>query len=309
VTSYGERIAESERPPLSVVVPSRDRPALLRPCLTHLRASLSRADQLIVADSASTDPAVEHIARDHGADCVRLDRPGASRARNAGWRKARHDLIAFVDDDVRVEPGWATGLATAFAAHPLAAFVTGRIVLPPGTPWTDVPIAIKEDRYPAVLRASTRGVIGHGANFAVRRSALERIGGFDERLGAGGDFRAQEDNDLWDRLFAAGFEGRFEPVATAWHEQWRRRRALLPLNWCYGIGSGARVAKLLHTDRRRAAGAARVAFWDWGLAELPRWLPRHRYAAALALVRVAGAAVGMVRVVPIRVVDGHLACP
>ncbi|MEJ7582561.1 MAG: glycosyltransferase [Acidimicrobiales bacterium] len=291
------------------MIPTRDRPEHLEACLRSVRASLGPDDEVVVVDSASSDPLVSDVAHGYGAVYLRSEVPGASRARNIGWRSARHDVIAFVDDDVRVLPGWAPALGNTFATFPATAFVTGRLGLPPGTTWTDVPISTKEEVEPAVLEAETAGVLGHGANLAVRRQALQAVNGFDERLGAGGDFMAQEDNDLIDRLFATGLTGRYEPEAEGWHEQWRSRRELAPLNWAYGFGSGARIAKLIRTDRRRARGTATAVFWDWGMRDLVRWLPHFRFAAALAVVRVAGATVGLARTLPVRVVDGHFATP
>ena len=57
---------------------------------------------------------------------------------------------------------------------------------------------------------------------------------------------------LFDRCFALGLTGRYEPAAIAVHEQWRGPRRLLLLDARYGFGNGARIAKLLRTDRRRA---------------------------------------------------------
>jgi hypothetical protein len=196
-------------------------------------------------------------------------------------------------------------MVAAFVDFPHVDFVTGRLGLPPGLDWTDVPIAVIDRPEAGMLDAGFAEILGHSANLGVRRAALEAVGGFDERLGAGADLRAAEDNDLWDRLLREGRIGRYEPAAAGWHEQWRTRRELVPLNWSYGFGSGARIAKLLRSDRPRARAAARVVFWDWGIADVPRWLPRQRLAALLGLVRVAGAVTGLLRAAPIPVVDGH----
>ena len=53
--------------PVSVVLPTRDRPAMLERCLAGLAAALGPDDQLVVVDSASTDPAVGQVARDRAA--------------------------------------------------------------------------------------------------------------------------------------------------------------------------------------------------------------------------------------------------
>ncbi|HZY76948.1 MAG TPA: glycosyltransferase, partial [Jatrophihabitantaceae bacterium] len=80
-------MADSAVVPVTVVVPTRDRPGQLETCLASLRAALDESDELVVADSASLDPdAVAAVARGAGATLVRCARPGVGRARNAGWR-------------------------------------------------------------------------------------------------------------------------------------------------------------------------------------------------------------------------------
>ena len=299
--------AATARASISVVVPTRDRPALLDECLSTLVGVLGPDDELLVADSASTDPGVAAVAERHGARLVRCDRPGASVARNAGWRAARHELVAFVDDDVRVTGDWPADVAAAFAADPELGFLTGRVEVPPDQAGTSRPVAITDDDEPVAIDTAKGGTVGQSANMAARRSALERVGGFDEQLGPGGPRGAvSEDVDLYDRLLAAGFRGRYEPSVRAWHVQWRARAALLRVDWHYGLGAGFRVAKLLRTDRRRAGPVANQSFWRWGLHSVWAAL-RQRYASGVlyATVRLAGMVVGLVQgiVTPIR--DGH----
>lgn len=292
---------------ISVVVPTKDRPDLLGPCLESIRRSLRATDELVVVDSASRDPAVRRTAEAKGARYRRCDRPGASRARNRGWREAEHDVVAFVDDDVRVSTGWAEAIASALTRHPEATFLTGRIDVPTGQEGTERPVALLERDEPAVLDAASSGSIGHSANLVVRRPALELVGGFDERLGAGGPFRAAEDYDLFDRLFASGYTGRYEPRVAATHEQWRGRRDLLGLDWGYGIGTGARLAKLLRTDRARARRAARELLWEKGIRTAARDLRvGYEFGALVATLRVMGAllALPVALAVPLR--EGHL---
>jgi glycosyltransferase involved in cell wall biosynthesis len=293
---------------LSVVVPTRDRPVMLDRCLASLRAALDPADELIVVDSASTDgPAVAAVAARYNARILRCDEAGTCRARNLGWRSAGHDLVAFVDDDVWVAPSWADAVVWILSRFPEASFVTGRVDLPPHQDRVSRPVAIMDGAVPLVLDRSTRGTFGHSANLAVRKTALEQVGGFDEALGPGTRLRAAEDLDLFDRLFAAGLQGRYEPAALGWHDQWRERWTLVRLDWAYGIGQGGRLAKLMRADRSRAATAARTAFWDWGVATLPRMV-RHldKGPILMTLVRMSGTFAGMARALPVPLRDGHL---
>lgn len=288
------------RPALSVVVPTRNRPRLLEGCLAALAAVLGPDDEVVVVDSASDDPvATAAVARRHGARCVGLAVAGTSRARNAGWRAAHHALMAFVDDDMRVAPGWADALVAGLALQP---FVTGGVAVPPGQEGAERPVAVTTRTRPERLDGDSAGVLGCSGNLGVRRDALALVGGFDERLGPGTWFASAEDVDLFDRLFAAGCDGLFVPEAHAHHEQWRSRRQLLRLDWAYGKGAGARLARLLRTDPRRWRRLAAEQLWREGLRMLVSDLRRgYEFGAALLAARLAGTLVGaLVAVVGLR---------
>jgi len=299
----------SESPPpaaVTVVVPTRDRPAQLAKCLASVCASVRDGDEVIVVDSASVAAAeVAAQATRVRARLVRCEQPGVDLARNAGWRAATHDIVLFTDDDVVVEVGWRDALAATVAAHPDVGFVTGRILPPPGqVPSRDV--ALKRDEQPEVYDATSVGNLGHSASLGMRRTVLDRLGGFDEALGAGGRFRAAPEIDLFDRCFAAGLGGRYEPAAVAVHDQWRGPRRLILLEARYGFGNGARLAKLVRTDRARARLVRRDALLGWGLHELWRELRAgHGYPALGVAARLVATAVGFCRARFVPVVDGH----
>jgi glycosyltransferase involved in cell wall biosynthesis len=292
---------------VSVVVPTRDRPEQLERCLKSVRAALRPGDELVVVDSASVDTdGVAAVAGRHADLVLRADAPGVDRARNLGWRATRHEVVLFTDDDVVVDPGWATAFADAVVAHPEAGFVTGRVDVPPGEPMPRREIALKRDPEPQVFDRRSVANLGHGASMATRREVLERVGGWDESLGAGGRFRSAPELDLFDRILAAGWQGRYEPASLAFHAQWRATDQVVRLDYGYGMGNGARIAKLLRTDRPRAIVVARDAFWGWGLASaIAEWRRGERPLAKAALYRVWGTMVGLCRGLGTRVVDGH----
>jgi glycosyltransferase involved in cell wall biosynthesis len=293
-------------PPLSIVIPTRNRPDMLDACLSTVVASLREDDELIVVDSASTLAVVHDVAVTHGARYIRSDIKGASLARNIGWKQSRHDVIAFIDDDVRVSKDWVTSMSRAFAENPEVSFVTGQVLLPKEQQLTLRPVATVDFADARVFRGSERESPGHSANLAVRRFALACTGGFDEQLGAGGPFKAAEDNDLFDRLFAMGFTALYDPQVLAWHDQWRNWRDLIKLDLSYGFGDGARVSKLLRSDRVRGLKRARALFWDWGLADLGRYIGRRvPFLALLAAMRFIGGAIGFIRAIGVPVRDGH----
>jgi hypothetical protein len=188
------------------------------------------------------------------------------------------------------------------------AFVTGRVTVPAGQRGVQRPVAIKDDPEPSVLDRRSPAPLGASANLAVRLSVLRAVGGFDEALGGGARFHSAEDVDLFDRILAAGNRGWYEPAARAEHEQWRGRRDVLRLDLRYGFGAGARIAKLLRTDRRRAAKAAREALWADGLVVLGRALrSRHEFEIATSALRLLGTVGGVVAGALVRVRAGRFA--
>ncbi|MBV9484417.1 MAG: hypothetical protein JO246_00005, partial [Frankiaceae bacterium] len=150
------------------------------------------------------------------------------------------------------------------------------------------------------------GVLGHSASLAVRRAVLAEVGGFDELLGAGARWRAAEDTDLFDRILGAGHLGRYEASVGATHEQWRRIRAWVGLQHSYGIGSGARLAKLWRTDRERWRRVFREDVVTWGVGQLPGEVARlDGYRALGTALRLGGIIRGFVTAIAVPVRHGH----
>ncbi|MDQ3503557.1 MAG: glycosyltransferase family 2 protein [Actinomycetota bacterium] len=262
---------------LCVVVATRDRAHLLAGLLDALGQVLRPTDEVLVVDSASRTDATARLCATRGVRVLRVTEPGTSRARNAGWHATSAELVAFTDDDCRPQPGWAAALSDALSDRD---FVTGRVL--PDRP-VAVPISLLDDEHGRDL--SERDVVGHGANCAFRRELLERLGGFDERLGPGTALRAGEDGDLLLRALRLGARGRYEPTAVVVHRQWRSRAQALRLSFGYGLGQAGGA---VHRD-----AGVRTAVWDDGFAAAARDIRTGYPTGAVAgLLRGAGALVG-----------------
>lgn len=280
---------------MTIVVPCRDRPDDLDATLTGVTRQLRAEDSLIVVDSASRDATtMVDVARQHGVTLVRLDVPGASRARNAGWQLAGTDVVVFVDDTVAVADGWLDALVAPLGHDPHLGFVAGRIdPVGDGNGWA--PVAVHS--HPAA-RAVKPGdpAPGDSASLAVRTSALRQVGGFDERLGPGTWFAAADDLNLLDRMLLSGWRGRYEPAARAGSPQPEDAREHVAKIWAYGKASGGRLALLARHDRRVARivapqvlpGPRRRA----GMAGDPADEARPPRSPLLAVVRAAGTVTG-----------------
>src|SRR5262249_35038975 len=129
------RFGATLRPPmkLSAIIPTHNRPDVLRDCLQTLQAQQvdPAALEVIVADDGAPVDfgAVVAGVAERGAitmRCERLELTGLNGGRNRGAAVATGDVLAFLDDDTLVSPGWAAALLRAFEDNPCAA-VGGRI--------------------------------------------------------------------------------------------------------------------------------------------------------------------------------------
>ncbi len=107
------------------------------------------------------------------------------------------------------------------------------------------------------------GVEGIGACMAIRRSAWERLGGFDEMFGSGGPLCAAEDNDFAIRALIAGIAVQETPAAVVVHSGFRRWEEGPATIRGYMVGLGAVHAKMLRLAGPRAARPLAALAWRW----------------------------------------------
>lgn len=114
------------RPPLriSVVVPARDEETRLPRCLASLAAQTRLPDEVVVVDNASAD-GTARVAADAGARVVHESARGIWPAAAAGYDAATGDVIARVDADTVLPPGWLARVEDLLADDPACAAVTG----------------------------------------------------------------------------------------------------------------------------------------------------------------------------------------
>ena len=251
---------------LVVLIPTCGRRALLDRLLTSLYGERQALDEVVVGCHAE---GCEGLLERHRATLPMLRvvvaaGGGKSAVLNALLRATRGRRLAFLDDDVEVLPGWGAALLGQFDARNSRVF-QGRILLPAVVqadptrlrherafglhPWVDMGTEVCE-----------RGRLT-GANFALERETLERVGGLDEALGPGAA-GLSEDTDLGRRLRRAGDRILYVPGAAV-------RHAWFP----------ERATAVYHAEYHVRLGRSR-----WLMKGRPSWsrvLPEFLYASLL----------------------------
>ncbi len=184
---------DAVRPSIAAVVPATDEPPTLDRCIAALRSALDPGDELIVVDRAA--------------------RPGPAAARNEGARRARSDLLLFVDADVVPAADSVERVRRAFADDPDLTALFGSYDSRPEAAGTT-------SRFRNLLHHHVhQSAAGEIASFwaglgAIRSDDFQRLGGFDaERY----PLPSIEDVELGNRLAAAGGTIRLDPGLQGTH--------------------------------------------------------------------------------------------
>jgi GT2 family glycosyltransferase len=229
---------EDEQPAISVVVPTRGRPELLRQCVAALEAQTAAVEIVVVEDVEGRGPAW---------------------ARNEGVRRTRGEVVCFTDDDCAPSPGWAEALAEPILSG-AGRVTTGPVSMGQGATAADraweAIVAYLQQQATAPGTASAGFAVT--ANVAARRELLEQLP-FDESFPAA----AGEDRDWGERAARAGAPVVFVPGAIVIHRNGMSVRGFLRQQYRYG--QGAARYRSASEDRRPGSlgfylGLLRAAF-------------------------------------------------
>lgn len=226
-----------------------------------LRSAIAEAgadDEVLLVRSGAQphDPMPEPLGpwlggRGASVTVVSVGEPGAALARSAALSSARHEIVAFLDDDVVADPGWLASLLAPLVGDEGVGAAGGsiRAVFPHGQPsW--LPRSL-HTYYGIRLPGAGRMHLPFGANMAIRRAAAVEAGGFDPDLGHRGSRPGlHEETELCRRISAAGWKVADAPAAIVRHRvrsdqvgiRWVLRRA-----WQEGRSDLAR-ARARHED-------------------------------------------------------------
>lgn len=191
---------------LSIVVPAHNEERYIGRCLAAVLREARRSGydvEIVVVDNASTDATAATAAGFPGVRVVKEPRKGLSRARHRGYLASRGELIVNLDADTRMPRGYLRTAVRAFARDRRLVCFTGPFLYDdlPAVPKIVSMIFYVFQVWPNIVgqRILRLGAVAQGGNFVVRRTALDRIGGYDTSIEFYG-----EDTDIATRLSKVG---------------------------------------------------------------------------------------------------------
>lgn len=228
---------------LDVVIPTFNRSTLLKKAVGSLlsaRVPPGLDVRIIAVDNNSTDD-TKSVINELGVTYVFEKRQGRSPALNAGVAVATGDLIGFIDDDEEIDASWYETILTAFTEHDVD-FIGGPYVprfegdVPEWLPKSHTAVVgivdggdkvtPFDESYPGILM---------GGNAVFKRETLERVGPYSTALGRSGTrLLSCEDEDMYQRLMAAGARGLYLPQLIVYHFIPRERLTKrYHRSWCF----------------------------------------------------------------------------
>lgn len=243
----------------SIVIPTYNRPERLAECLRSICAldyDPQRFEVIVVDDDSPqfdrVQRAVEPFIRQIDLRLLQQPHAGPAAARNLGASAAKHDYIAFTDDDCRTDPQWLAAFERQFAQHP-GRLLGGRTI----NALSDNACAAASQ---ALVSFLNEYYMKKGApffasnNIALARQTLERVGGFDLRFPLAGG----EDREFCARYLVAGCQLTYaaDAVITHYHALTLKRF----LRQHYNYGRGAYCYRKVHVAR----GGSEVRFEPLG---------------------------------------------
>lgn len=227
-------------------------------------------------------------------------RQGLSKARNTGIRVSRGAIIAFTDDDVRIDKSWLVEMYRAFAAYGCMG-VGGKIV----PLWSgEKPWWYEDDGPYRLMAAILKLDLGDeacqlqspawGANMVFRRNAFDKYGLFREDLGRNGEtLSSGEDTEFWWCLIRGGEKVIYAPKMIVYHpvEEKRTKQDYFK-SWYFYYGK-----TLIRTEKEPLKGKCYFGVPRFLIRQLitdfSRWVlctqPKRRFYYKLQIYQAAGA--------------------
>jgi glycosyltransferase involved in cell wall biosynthesis len=292
----------TEFAPISVIVCTRNRTHFLSSCLTALVSLSYPVFEIIVVDNAPSNDDTAKLVAGMPVRYVKEERKGLDWARNRGIKEAKYDLLAFTDDDARIDGFWLHAIDKAFKEKQVMA-VSGLVA--PAELKTAAQHIFElgyggmghgfEKKYFTRRQLGNRRLLwassfGIGANMAFRKKVFHDIGYFDVAFDVGTPTNGGGDVEMFFRLVSRGFTMMYEPSMLVWHTHRESMQALRKQIRDNGCSTGCFLIHVFRQGSIRRLSVIRFLliewFWNWNIKNLFRkqkYLPR-----SLSLFEISG---------------------
>jgi len=168
-------------PTVSLVIPAYNEEKYIGRCLESVFASGAKFLDIVVVDNASTDKTKE-IAESYQNVCVvSEERAGVMFARQKGVDETTGDIIAFIDADTEMLPGWYEQIVNHFSKDLILATLSGPYIYKNISRLENILILF----FYYFILLPVYYILGYTAifgNFVIRRSVLQKMGGLDTSI-------------------------------------------------------------------------------------------------------------------------------
>jgi mycofactocin system glycosyltransferase len=263
----------AEYPPVSIIIPVRNRPEDLMACLQSLETLDYPKEMLevIVVDDASHDHTPD-VAAAFPVHLIRLkEHRQASFCRNLAARKAKGEILAFLDSDCRAHPLWLKELTPGFN-DPQNGAVGGMVDSYLDHKGLDryekVKSSLNMGSWPRNSREGDRFFYLPACNLLVRKALFLQLGGFREHMSVG------EDVDLCWRLQDQGHHLEYRPMGRIYHRHRNKIGHFCARRFDYGTSEP--LLQKYHVKRNKQFIFSLSDALFWGLALLTvslMWMP------------------------------------
>ena len=252
-------------PFISIIIPVRNRAEEITGCLQSLSKLNYPSEELeiIVVDDASDDSTPDAVSKFPVSLIVLEEHKQASFCRNVAAKKAKGEILAFIDSDCLADPLWLKELVPAFGDKSLGA-VGGMVDSCFNESSLDryekVKSSLKIGTWFKSSQENTGFFYVPSCNLLVRRDIFLRLTGFKENLDVG------EDVDFCWRLQDEGYHVEYRPVGKVYHKHRNKLRPFCTRRFDYGTSEP--LLQRVHTKRIKQFIFPPAASLFWGLVVL-----------------------------------------
>ncbi|MBN9393158.1 MAG: glycosyltransferase family 2 protein [Chloroflexi bacterium] len=234
-------------PSISAVISTRNRgDRILAAVESILDNTYPNFDLWIIdqSDDNSTEEALKPFSGDSRLHYLKSDTRGCSAGRNLAISSTTSEFVAITDDDCVASPDWLSKMVAAFKTDKRIGVVSGNVTAGEhDATQGHITTYIRPDSFLATKVSQKSLVHGITANMGVRRSAWEKVSGFDPMLGVGAPLRSASEPDFLIKMLLAGYYVYETPAVLVVHYGFRNWQDYRKLLYQYSYGNGAAIAK------------------------------------------------------------------